>query len=108
MAKPKKQTKKAKKPTKKTGKKPKQAAKKPAKRAPKALAAKPTGAAIERQVTALLASNDAGEIDNVFDIIDELVDYDKRLPKTSPLRKQWDAFFTECEQIMIEVSQDRA
>jgi hypothetical protein len=103
----------------------KQAAKKPAKKPAKKAAKRPLknlgakrakarahggspAGKIEQEVTELLAANDAGDIDNVFDIIDELVDYDKRLPKTSPLRAQWDAFFAECEQIMVEVSQSRA
>jgi hypothetical protein len=100
---------KAKQAAKKSAKKP---AKKPAKRPLKNLGAKRAKAGsagkIEQQVSELLAANDAGDIDNVFDIIDELVDYDKRLPKTSPLRAQWDAFFAECEQIMVDVSQSRA
>ena len=99
---------KAKKPTKKAAKKPKpkaNAARKPPKRdAGKEAPPGPATLAIERQVREMLDADAAGDIDNVFDIVEELMDYDQRLPKASALRPPWDKFFADCERIMIEVS----
>ena len=94
----------AKKPAKKAKRPLKKLGAKRAKAEPKVPVTTAAVAGIELEVTKLLAANDAGDIDNVFDIIDELLDYDKRLPKASKLRPVWNAFFAECEQIMIDVS----
>jgi hypothetical protein len=109
MAKPraKKKTKAKKAPAKKQpAAKPKKAAAKPKK---KAAVAKKTAAApaaqseIEAKVAALLKSSDDGDIDNVYDIISELQEYDEQLPKTSPLRPEWNAFVASCSEIMMNV-----
>ena len=58
---------------------------------------------IEAKVAALLKSDADGDIDNVYDILTELQEYDEQLPKTSPLRPRWNAFVSSCEQIVMEV-----
>ena len=55
---------------------------------------------VERAAQSLLQQNDNGDIDNVWDIIDELMDIEQRLPATSPLRAEWNVFYEECESIM--------
>lgn len=64
--------------------------------------AKPAASAVEREVAEMLRASDDGEIDNVWDIAADLVDLDKRLPKSSPLRPQWNKFVADCEQIMMD------
>lgn len=73
-------------------------------KATKAKPAKPAPAQsdVEREVAEMLRASEDGEIDNVWDIAADLMDLDKRLPKKSPLRPQWNKFFTDCEQIMME------
>jgi len=68
--------------------------------------AAPKRSPIERQVAELLAENEEGNIDNVFDIMEELTDFEERLPRTSPLRPQWDEFYAECMEIAVSVSTD--
>jgi hypothetical protein len=50
----------------------------------------------------MLRSNDDGEIDNVFDIMEDMNDINERLPATSSLRGDWDAFYEECMKIVID------
>src|SRR5438552_11664526 len=57
---------------------------------------------VEVEVAQLLKDDANGDIDNVFDIVDQLQDLDKRLPATSTWRPKFDAFVQECEQIMVE------
>jgi len=55
---------------------------------------------IEKKVAELLKSNDNGDVDNVWDIAEELAEFEDKLPQTSSLRPAWDAFYSECEEIM--------
>jgi hypothetical protein len=65
----------------------------------------PKRSPIELQVQELLAENAAGNIDNVFDIMEELADYEERLPRTSPLRPEWDEFYADCMSTAVSVSE---
>jgi hypothetical protein len=60
----------------------------------------------EKEVAELLAEYDGGGIDNAWDVIYDLQTLDKRLPKTSSLRKRFDAMFAEMEEICREESED--
>lgn len=66
----------------------------------------PALTAVEREAQAMLTSNDEGEIDNVFDIIEEMTSIEERLPATSRLRPQWDAFHAECMEILVDSAKD--
>jgi hypothetical protein len=59
---------------------------------------------IEQQAQAMLDDNDEGNIDNVFDVIDDLMSIEEELPKSSRLRPAWDAFYASC----IEIIEDSA
>lgn len=73
-------------------------AKKPA--AKKLAAKKPL--AVEKEAASLLDDYDNGAIDNAFDVLEKLLDLDRRLPKGSSLRKDFDAMFGEIEAICRE------
>jgi hypothetical protein len=66
----------------------------------------PALSAVEREAQAMLDSNDEGEIDNVFDILEDMTDIEQRLPATSALRERWDTFHEECMQIVMDVSKE--
>jgi hypothetical protein len=66
--------------------------------------AQPPLSPIEQRAAELMRQNDDGELDNVFDIVDELAEIGDALPRSSPLRERWDQFAGECEQIMIDNS----
>lgn len=55
---------------------------------------------IEQAARDLLDENDEGNIDNVFDVIDDLTSIEEQLPADSPLRAEWDAFYADCMQIV--------
>ena len=59
---------------------------------------------VEREVEDLLAKDEAGEVDNVFDIVAKLMELDDLLPRTSSLRPRWDTFVAECNRAMISAS----
>lgn len=125
-AKPAKKATKKPKPAKKRATKPaksvakKRATKPAAKRAPKATAAPvqdqsasestastaaPSGAAltpIEIEARELLDADKNGDIDNVFDIVEDLEAIRKGLPKTSELYPEWKRFYDDCCRIMGE------
>lgn len=58
--------------------------------------------AVEREAQNMLDSNDEGEIDNVFDVFEEMNDIEQRLPATSALRERWDTFYEECMQSVMD------
>lgn len=62
--------------------------------------------AVEQEAQEMLRANDEGEIDNVFDILEDMNDIEQRLPATSPLRPAWDAFHEECMEIVMESAGD--
>ena len=89
----------------------KPAAKKPAAKKPETLdasATAPTGTAgaaltpIEAEARKLMDADAAGDIDNVFDIVEELETVRKGLPKTSDLYPEWKRFYDDCCRIMGE------
>jgi len=55
---------------------------------------------VEREVQDLLDSDANGDIDNVFDIVEELLDLEERLPENSRLRPAWNNFHADCMKIM--------
>ncbi|MBA2543996.1 MAG: hypothetical protein H0V17_30415 [Deltaproteobacteria bacterium] len=57
---------------------------------------------VEREAQNMLDLNDEGEIDNVFDIQEEMNDIEQRLPETSVFRARWDVFHEECMQILMD------
>ncbi|MBS2014209.1 MAG: hypothetical protein JST00_15075 [Deltaproteobacteria bacterium] len=88
-------------PAKKAPAKKAPAKKAPAKKAPAAKGAKNRAEplAVEKQAAAMLDEYDNGSIDNPFDVIEELHDIERRLPKTSSLRKDFDKMFQELEAL---------
>lgn len=101
-------------PAKKTPAKKTPTKKTPAKKAPaKKIAAKKAPAKktatnraepleVEKEAASLLDDYDNGEIDNAFDVLEKLLDIDRRLPKESSLRKDFDEMFQEIETICRE------
>ena len=88
----------AKKPAAKKAPAKKPAAKKaPAKKASAKNRAEPLD--VEKQAAAMLDDYDNGAIDNAFDVVGKLNDIQRRLPKTSSLRKDFDKMFEEIEAI---------
>ena len=89
----------------------KKSAKKPARKATKR-AAKPAASApapsngaatpIELEARKLMDADKNGDIDNVFDIVEELEAIRKGLPKTSELYPEWKRFYDDCCRIMGE------
>ena len=88
----------------------KSAAKKPAAKKPETPVASSTTAdtngatltPIEAEARKLMAADAAGDIDNVFDIVEELETVRKGLPKTSDLYPEWKRFYDDCCRIMGE------
>jgi hypothetical protein len=66
----------------------------------------PALSAVEREAQEMLTSNDEGEIDNVFDILEDMTSIEERLPANSALRPAWDAFHEECMQIVIDSAKE--
>jgi hypothetical protein len=64
--------------------------------------------ALEREVQDLLDQDADGNLDNVFDIIDELVDFEERLPANSALRPAWDEFHAGCMKIVEDSAKRHA
>jgi len=97
-------TKQSNKPAAKSKSKPTAKSKRKASRSKAKAKAKPPGepkrSPAELAVEKLLASDAAGNIDDVFGIVDELHDLNRRLAKKSPLRPQWNKFFDDCTRIM--------
>jgi hypothetical protein len=60
---------------------------------------KPKLSAVEQEATAML--EDAENIDNVFDVIEELTSIEERLPASSPLRAEWDPFYASCMETIV-------
>ncbi len=57
---------------------------------------------IEKEVAALLEDYDAGNVDNAFDVVGDMYEMDKKLPKTSPLRKRFDKMYKDIVEICAE------
>ena len=89
-------------PAKKAPAKKAPAKKAPAKKAPAKKASAKNRAEpldVEKQAAAMLDDYDNGAIDNAFDVVGKLNDIQRRLPKTSSLRKDFDKMFEEIEAI---------
>lgn len=69
---------------------------------PAATEKKPAVGDPEAEAEALLKSYDDGDVDNAWDVIDQLFELDKRLSKTSPLRKRFDQMYEDIETICRE------
>lgn len=75
---------------------------KPAKAKPAKKAAKLAPAAtsaIETEVAALLVSYDAGNIDNVWDVLPRMMELDELLPRSSKLWKAYNKMSTDFGEI---------
>ena len=99
-------TRRASKPAPKRASKPKRATK-PAKTSPPSpeTASSPPGVAassIEVEARKLLDADAAGDIDNVFDIVQELELVQHGLPRNSELFARWRRFYDDCCRIMGE------
>jgi hypothetical protein len=63
---------------------------------------KPQLSAVEREAQEMLNENDEGNIDNVFDVLEDMTSIEERLPANSQLRPAWDAFHEEMMQIVMD------
>jgi hypothetical protein len=57
---------------------------------------------VEKEVEELLASYDAGDIDNAWDVLPALHELNEKLAKDSPLRERFDAMYEEIEELCRE------
>lgn len=55
---------------------------------------------VEREAAALLERDAMGDIDNVFEIVEQLLDLHGRLPRGSTLRPRFDEFVARCQDAM--------
>jgi hypothetical protein len=58
---------------------------------------------IEQRARDLLTEDEEGNIDNVFDIMDDLTEIEEELPQNSPLRAEWNTFYESCMEIAANV-----
>lgn len=58
---------------------------------------------IEQRARELLDEDADGNIDNVFDIMDDLTEIEEALPQNSPLRAEWNAFYESCMETAASV-----
>jgi len=62
--------------------------------------------AVEEEAQEMMRANDEGEIDNVFDIFDDVSGIEERLPATSALRPAWDTFHGEMMESLEAAAKD--
>jgi hypothetical protein len=60
----------------------------------------PALSAVEREAQGMIDEDAEGNIDNVFDILEDMMDIEERLPANSQLRPVWDEFYSSCMKIV--------
>jgi hypothetical protein len=59
----------------------------------------PARSPIEQQAQDLMNEGDEGNIDNVFDVMEDLIQIEEQLPAGSPLRPPWNEFYASMMEI---------
>jgi hypothetical protein len=64
----------------------------------------PQLSAVEREAQEMMDDGDEGNIDNVFDVLEDMMSIEERLPANSQLRAPWDEFYTSMMKIVEDSS----